>query len=123
MVSIGLLALSIAASSCSNHKKPRTLEDQQRQNYYVNDGTGYHHGGVNPFMMYYMMSMNRGYPSYGPTYVYSTRSGGYRSTSNGVRSSVSKSSFKSASSSSSSRSSVSRGGFGSSGGSHSSSAS
>jgi uncharacterized protein YgiB involved in biofilm formation len=121
LVGIGLLALSIAATSCSHHKKAKTLQDAQNPGYYVNDGGGYQHGGVNPFMLYYLMSMNRGYPSYRPSYVYQTRSGAYHSSTDGVRSSVSRGSYRSASSSSSS--SVSRGGFGSSGGSHSSSAS
>jgi uncharacterized protein YgiB involved in biofilm formation len=120
MVGIGLLALSIAASSCSNHKKPKTLQDAQKQDYYVNNGNGYQHGGVNPFLVYYLMSMNNGRRTYSPTYVYQTHSGAYHSSTNGRTMSVSRSSYKS-SASTSSRSSVSRGGFGRSSSSHSSS--
>jgi len=102
IVTIGLLAISIAA--CNEHKKK--YEDwnssQSNSNYYVNDGTGYHQGGVSPFLVYWLYSMgaNDALRST-PGYVYRSSGGEYTSSFNGSRMSVS-------------GRSVARGGFGSS---------
>lgn len=120
---IGLVALSIA--SCTSEKKHREMiKDKETPNYYVNNGNGsYNHGGISPFMVWWMLSMNRGgSPTYVTNHVYQSRSGQHYSSTNGVRSSVSKTSYKSYTSNHSSRSGVTRGGFGRSSSSHSSSA-
>ena len=120
-VAIGLLALSIA--SC--HKEEKRHENQwdpQTPQYYIDDGNGYQRGGISPFMVFWLLSMNRGRAVYQPAYAYQTYGGGYRSSVNGSRSILSGRSFSSMKSSATGRSMVSRGGFGSSASSHSSSA-
>ena len=101
LITIGLLALSVAAC----HKKQRQTVDEWNQNniqYYVNDGSGFHHNGLSPFWIYYMYNLN----SYNrvissPSYMYRSpgRYGSYHTTSFGERSSMSSHS-------------ISRGGFG-----------
>ena len=123
IVSIGLLALSLSA--CHKHRV-KVYQDwndyQNNPTYYVNDGYGYHNGGVSPFWIYWayqMGSNNRIYAS--PGYVYRSYNGGYVSTYGGSRTAMSSRSFRS-SGGLSSHSTISRGGFGSSG-SHASSGS
>lgn len=121
-VAIGLLALSIA--SChKEEKRPENQWDPQTPQYYIDDGNGYQRGGVSPFMVLWLLSMSRGRAVYQPAYAYQTYNGGYRSSINGSRSTISGRTFNSMKSSSSGRSMISRGGFGSSGRAHSSSAS
>jgi len=108
-ISIGLLALSIAA--CTSNEKRQRQNVVGQPNYYVDNGQGYQRGGVSPmwiFWAYHMGSMGR-VSSY-PTYVHQSygRNGSYHMASNGRRTTFSKSTPIS-------RSSVSRGGFGSSG--------
>lgn len=106
IVTIGLLALSIA--SCHHKRKDSKYQDwndyQSNGNYYINDGTGYYHGGVSPIWIYWAYTLGRNNSlMYEPGYVYRSygRYGGYHTTEFGSRSSIS-------------RSSVSRGGFGTS---------
>lgn len=102
IVTIGLLAISLAA--CHKHKKK--LDDwdsaQSNSNYYVNDGTGFHQGGISPIWIYWLYSMNsRNNLQSTPGYVYRSSRGEYTSSFNGSRTLVS-------------GRSVARGGFGSS---------
>jgi len=103
-IAIGLLTLSIAA--CHRHRERRhETWDQYNNNpnYYVNDGNGYHHGGISPFWIYWAYRMGQGNRIYSsPGYVYRGYSGGYHSTEFGHSTGIS-------------RGSVSRGGFGFSG--------
>ncbi len=105
IVAIGLLALSVAACHKKrNHLHTTLTQYRQNPNYYVNDGNGYHQGGVSPFWVYWAYQMGRGNRVvYSPGYVYRSSYGGYHNTEFGRSSSIS-------------RGSVSRGGFGQSGG-------
>ena len=119
-IAIGLLALSIAG--CKSHE---IKDDKQRENvndwqvdqatpdYYIDNGSGFHHGGNSFFMaymFYHMMSGGR-YGAY-PAYMYRDRANGlYHESSMGKTTTVSKSSFAKVATSGS-RASVSRGGFG-----------
>ena len=103
-VAIGLLAISIASCHKDHIKRHKDLKTYQNNpNYYINDGYGYHQGGISPFWVYwaYRMGQNNRVTSE-PGYVYSSRSGVYYSTEFGSHSSMS-------------RGSVARGGFGHSG--------
>lgn len=104
IIAIGLVTLSVASCTQKKDKKHQDLESYNKStNYYVNDGTGYHRGGISPFWIYmaYRVGQN-GHVTSQPGYVYRGHSGSYHSTSFGSRSSMS-------------RGSVSRGGFGFSG--------
>lgn len=120
-IAIGLLTLSIAG--CKSHEikndKHREnvndwQEDQSTPNYYVDNGSGFQHGGSSfllAYMGYRMMSGGR-YGAY-PVYNYRDRgsNGSYHESSMGRTTTVSKSSFAKAITSGS-KTSVSRGGFG-----------
>lgn len=105
IVAIGLLAISVASCHKNHAKRHRDLQVYRNNpTYYINDGRGYHQGGISPFWVYWAYRMgqdNRVTSS--PGYVYSSRGGGYHSTEFGSHSSIS-------------RGSVGRGGFGTSGG-------
>ena len=109
IITIGLLALSIA--SCHKEKKQSNNDWNQGPNYYVNDGTGYHQGGISPFWVFYYYHMMGNRMVYEPSYLYRSpgRYGAYHSTTLGSKSTISRSSM---SRGSMSRSNVSRGGFG-----------
>lgn len=100
IISIGLLALSIAAC----HKKHKSNYNQWNQSdstntqYYIDDGTGYHQGGISPVWIYWMLlrQSNGGYSS-SPGYVYrsygSRGTGSFHNTEFGVRTTISRGGF------------------------------
>jgi len=124
IVGIGLLVLSIAGCRSNHQMERRRVDDYQNNpNYYIDNGAGYHHGGISPFWIYWMMTMNsRGNVYYYPTYVHQSygRNGTYYATSMGQRTSLSRSSISRGGFRSKAMS-VSRGGFGKSGMGHSTS--
>jgi len=116
VITIGLLALSIAACTSHEKKQRQTVNEQGQPVYYVDNGQGYQHGGISPFWIFYAYHMgSMGRVSSYPTYVHrsSGRNGSYHMTSNGQRSTFSRST--SVSRSGIAKSGISRGGFGSSG--------
>src|SRR5271170_7877829 len=108
IVTIGLLALSIAACHRKKESKYQSWDQfqnsQNTPNYYINDGTGYHQGGISLIWIYwaYVMGSNNSI-RYEPGYIYRSYgrygTGSYHTTEFGSRSTIA-------------RSSVSRGGFG-----------
>jgi hypothetical protein len=113
VISIGLLALSIAACTSNEKRKRKAVDEFGQPIYYVDNGNGYNRGGVSPMWIYWMYSMgsnNRIMSN--PTYVGRSygRNGTYHATSFGKRTTLTRSSFSK--SSSGMRSSISRGGFG-----------
>lgn len=120
-IAIGLLALSIAGCKSHEVKDDKHREnvndwqvDQATPDYYIDNGTGFHHGGNSFFMtyMFYRMMSGGRYGAY-PVYIYQDRgnNSSYHESSMGKTTTVSKSSVAKAITSGS-KASVSRGGFG-----------
>lgn len=120
-VAIGLLALSIVG--CKSHQlkddKHRQnindwQEDQKTPDYYIDNGSGFHHGGNSFFQtyMYYRMMSGGHYGAY-PAYIYRDRgsNGSYHESGTGKTTMVSGSRVAKAATSAS-KARISRGGFG-----------